>query len=159
MNKQEFLEKLRLALNGRVAPSVVTENINYYEDYINVEVRKGRSEEEVLAQLGDPRLLARTIVATHGGNQTAAGGKGADYDYDGGRSEGFREYASGEGKRFRERGNGVFRIPGWVLLILFLVVVVIVLSLVFSLVSVLLPVLLPILLVVFLVKLFRDWMN
>ena len=66
MTKQEFLEKLRLALNGKVAGNVVTENLQYYEDYINTEIRKGRSEEEVLASLGDPRLIARTIITTTG---------------------------------------------------------------------------------------------
>ena len=42
MNKQEFLEKLRLALNGKVAAGVVTENLKFYEDYINTEIRKGK---------------------------------------------------------------------------------------------------------------------
>ena len=58
MTKQEFLEKLRLALNGRVSPAQLMENLSYYEDYINTEIRKGKGEEEVLAGLGDPRLIA-----------------------------------------------------------------------------------------------------
>ena len=65
MTKQEFLEKLRLALTGNVPGSVVSENLQYYEDYINTEIRKGKSEEEVLAALGDPRLIARTIITTN----------------------------------------------------------------------------------------------
>jgi len=44
MEKQEFLDKLRLALNGRVAPEVLTDTVNYYEDYINTQVRLGKSE-------------------------------------------------------------------------------------------------------------------
>ena len=36
----------------------------YYEDYIETEIRKGSTEEEVLAQLGDPRLIAKSILAT-----------------------------------------------------------------------------------------------
>lgn len=157
MSKSEFLEKLRLALNGRVAPAVVTENINYYEDYINVEIRKGRSEEEVLAQLGDPRLIARTIVETSGGH-SASETYGAGTVHGSGR-EGHYGQADGDDGRSAGRRNRVYRIPGWVFLILFLLVAVIVLSLVFSLMSALLPVLIPILLVVFLVKLFRDWLN
>ena len=66
MNKQEFIDRLRAALNGRVSPNLVTENVNYYEDYINTEIRKGRTEEEVLETLGDPRLIARTIIETNG---------------------------------------------------------------------------------------------
>ena len=66
MNKQDFIDRLRMALNGRVSPGLVMDNVNYYEDYINTEVRKGRTEEEVLESLGDPRLIARTIIQTNG---------------------------------------------------------------------------------------------
>ena len=42
MNKQEFVDRLRMALNGRVSPGLVMDNVNYYQDYINTEIRKGR---------------------------------------------------------------------------------------------------------------------
>lgn len=148
MNKQEFLEKLRQALTGRVASSVVAENIKYYEDYINVEVRKGRSEEEVLNQLGDPRLIARTIVETSDGRRSTEGGRGSTNNH----------YVHSAGENTDSFGRGI-RIPGWMILILLLVIVMVVLSFVFSVVTALLPILLPILGVVFLVKLFRDWLN
>ena len=61
MNKQEFVDRLRMALNGRVSPGLVMDNVNYYQDYINTEIRKGRTEEEVLESLGDPRLIARFL--------------------------------------------------------------------------------------------------
>ena len=35
MNKQEFVDRLRMALNGRVSPGLVMDNVNYYQDYIN----------------------------------------------------------------------------------------------------------------------------
>ena len=79
MTKQEFLEKLRLALNGKVPANVITENIRYYEDYINTEIRKGRSEEEVLAALGDPRLIARTIITTSAQADNAGAGEYREY--------------------------------------------------------------------------------
>mgnify|MGYP003232489390 CR=1 FL=1 len=68
MNKQEFVDRLRMALNGHVSPGLVMDNVNYYQDYINTEIRKGRTEEEVLESLGDPRLIARTIIQTNGGD-------------------------------------------------------------------------------------------
>lgn len=68
MNKQEFVDRLRMALNGRVSPGLVMDNVNYYQDYINTEIRKGRTEEVVLESLGDPRLIARTIIQTNGGD-------------------------------------------------------------------------------------------
>ena len=61
MTKQEFLDSLRMALASRVSASQVEENIRYYEDYINTQMRMNRSEAEVIAELGDPRLLARSI--------------------------------------------------------------------------------------------------
>ena len=62
MTKQEFLEQLRKALGSRVSSSVVNENISYYEEYIATHVRAGKTEESVIAGLGDPRLLARSIA-------------------------------------------------------------------------------------------------
>ena len=32
MNKQEFVDRLRMALNGRVSPGLVMDNVNYYQD-------------------------------------------------------------------------------------------------------------------------------
>ena len=64
MTKFEFSEKLRKALSGRVSHVVVNENVSYYERYIDTEIKKGRSEKEVLEELGDPRLIAKTIIDT-----------------------------------------------------------------------------------------------
>ncbi|MBO6133249.1 MAG: DUF1700 domain-containing protein [Lachnospiraceae bacterium] len=62
MNKTDFLNELKDALIGVAPPQVVNDNLMYYEEYIASELQKGRDEEEVLQGLGDPRLLARTII-------------------------------------------------------------------------------------------------
>ena len=62
MSKREFLSKLEEALVYEMPPRAVTENLRYYSSYIDSEKGKGRSEEEVLDELGDPRLIARTII-------------------------------------------------------------------------------------------------
>lgn len=149
MTKREFLEKLRFALSGRVNSEVVADNISYYEDYINAEIRKGKSEEDVLEALGDPRLIARTIVET---NPSQPGGKSGGYadEEQGGR--GREEYGT-------PYGSKLFRLPLWVWLVLVIIVAVLVISAVFSILSIILPVLLPILVVLFLVKLYRDWVQ
>ena len=69
MRKEEFLQTLRRALTGDVPPGVVEENIRYYDGYIADEVRKGRNEEEVIQEIGDPRLIARTIEDTTDGTE------------------------------------------------------------------------------------------
>ena len=63
MTRIEFLQQLRQALENDLSGSVVQENVDYYNQYISDEVRKGKSEEEVLRMLGDPWILARTVIA------------------------------------------------------------------------------------------------
>lgn len=58
MTKQEFLEKLRAALGNDLSGAVVSENVNYYKQYITDEVAKGKSEKEVIDELGDPWAIA-----------------------------------------------------------------------------------------------------
>lgn len=62
MTKTEFLRILREELEGRVPHSVIQENLDYYDAYINGELGKGRDEDQVTQELGGPRLIARTIV-------------------------------------------------------------------------------------------------
>lgn len=58
MSKQEFLDTLRRALARELSESEVADNINYYWNYIEQQVHPGRVEEQVLSELGDPRLIA-----------------------------------------------------------------------------------------------------
>lgn len=143
MTKSDFLEDLKMALNGRVQPSVVADNIDYYADYINTEIRKGRSEEEVLGLLGDPRMIARTIVDTNAPQGSENRGVYAD------------EEQSGTG---RGRTAGVWRLTRFHG-VLFGLLAVLVICGVVSLFSAVLPILLPILFLMFMVKVFRDWFN
>ena len=64
MNKTEFLQQLREALDAELSSRAVEENIRYYREYISDEERKGRTEEEILNELGDPWLIAKTIIDT-----------------------------------------------------------------------------------------------
>ena len=62
MNKEDFLRGLQNALSGEVPPMVVRDNLRYYDDYIRTEIQKGRGEDQVMEELGDPRPIARTII-------------------------------------------------------------------------------------------------
>lgn len=64
MTRYEFTERLRAALSGEIPASVVEENVRFYERYISEEIAGGKREEDVLAGLGDPRLIAKTILET-----------------------------------------------------------------------------------------------
>lgn len=60
MNKIEFLNILKQALIGEVSNEIIEQNMKYYDTYIG-----SRSEEEearVIFELGDPRLIAKTII-------------------------------------------------------------------------------------------------
>ena len=62
MSKQEFLETLRKVLARELSENEVADNINYYWNYIEQQIASGKTEEQVLQELGDPRLIARTIL-------------------------------------------------------------------------------------------------
>ena len=66
MTKQEFLDELALRLREEGAERLVAENVDYYRSYIDEEVAKGRREEEVLSELGNPALIARSILDAAG---------------------------------------------------------------------------------------------
>ena len=57
MRKEEFIRELVLELKQNVSEEVILEQKRFYEEYIQSEVRGGKSEEEVIA-----RLLAKSII-------------------------------------------------------------------------------------------------
>lgn len=66
MDRGTFIETLRRALYGKIDDFTLEDHIRYYDNYICQELEKGRSEKEILEELGDPRLIARTILDTSG---------------------------------------------------------------------------------------------
>lgn len=158
MSKREFIDRLRTALNGRVSPNQVADNVSFYEDYINTEIQKGRSEREVLDSLGDPRLIAKTIAETNGRDMTGANQSAYDNGSPYRDADTQGEYGNPYTGQSDSRVKGV-RIPGWVWTLLVVLVVVFIFMAIFSVLSFLAPIIIPIIVVVFLVKLFRDWLN
>ena len=148
MTKHEFLEKLRVALSGRVTADIVTDNLHFYEDYINTEVRKGKSEEQVLSALGDPRLIAKTIVETKGESSAEEAENNTA-----------RRNVWGMGEEGQEHFRKGIRVPAVLWLVIVILIVVLILSAVFSVITAILPVILPIFLVLLAVKVFRDWIH
>ena len=61
MSKKEFLATLQEALAGQIPEEEIANQLDYYKSYIN----NSDSEKQVLEELGDPRLIARTIVASY----------------------------------------------------------------------------------------------
>ena len=66
MTKEEFLEGLKRALFSTGSQSLIEYNLDYYSSYIDGEIAKGRSMDEVMNELGDPRLIANSIKVAEG---------------------------------------------------------------------------------------------
>ncbi len=69
MTKQEFLDELRQILSGEVSSEVVMDSYRYYSTYIEDEMRMGKTEQQVIEELGRPALIARSIIAAHTGER------------------------------------------------------------------------------------------
>ena len=83
----------------------INAQLDYYDKYISDEMKKGKTEKEVLEELGDPRLIAKTIKTVNTGesiNKTSSDEN--NYNNDDYRSQG-ESYNS----RRANSGNGGFR--------------------------------------------------
>ena len=96
MRKTEFLQELKEALQGEVPASAVRENLAYYDQYITQEAASGRSEEDVIEEIGSPRLIARSIIDSSGGGAQGAGA----YE------DGNNAYSSGNDRESYEERRG-----------------------------------------------------
>jgi uncharacterized membrane protein len=60
MNKEEFLDILRQSLSGEVTNQSIEQNVRYYDGYISAQTPE--EEADIIDRLGDPRLIAKTII-------------------------------------------------------------------------------------------------
>lgn len=72
MNREEFIKILRSELKLYLEQNAIDNEIEYYDKYISDEVNKGRTEKEVIEELGDPRLIAKTIKTVNGNDEILA---------------------------------------------------------------------------------------
>lgn len=135
MNRQEFVTELRRAMSGSFSAAEIEDTADYYEDYITMQIKKGKSEEEVLRELGSPRLIAKSMKAA-GGNagarRSAVGGVG----HTTGSDAPYEEDVSFNG------GMHMFRLPMWLVLLVVLLLLLAVLTIVFRMLIALLPIIL-----------------
>ena len=126
MSKQEFLDGLRRSLASGMESQEINEHINYYSQYIDSQIRMGTSEEEVMASLGEPRLIAKTLLGMEGVETVTE-----EYVED--------ESAQDANYRYFNINGKILKIPGWLFTILVCVVSFCVLTFVFALMTRLLP--------------------
>ena len=69
MEKEEFISKLHEALLENMNEGAAMKHVNYYSNYIEEQKQKGIPEREVIENLGNPRLIAKTISDSNVGNE------------------------------------------------------------------------------------------
>lgn len=133
MTKQEFISVLQKSLGGKVSSREIASQTDYYNEYIETQIRLGRAEEDVLLELGDPRLIAKSIIAAWGS---------ASDEIKPGKEE------TGQRKRF-------FKITGWrplLVIAVFLLCIFMIFSFVLSLLPIVLPIVIPVVAILFIIR-------
>lgn len=152
MTRREFLSELRMALEGNIPVQDIEDNIRYYDNYF---AESSKSEREVCEELGDPRLIARTLIDSF----TASKGPMADFYKEQARDDYSRETrtdgAYPNGGSSEKWYDKIFR---YAMLISIAIIVIAVLIFVLKLtVTVVIPVVAIILIIKFLLDLFRRY--
>lgn len=167
MTKEEFLEGLKRALFSTGSQSLIEYNLDYYSSYIDGEIAKGRSMDEVMNELGDPRLIANSIKVAEGYSDVFVGfedevidGNAGDYK----ENSDFEFNTKGFDKDYEEshKENSAFKIYNMngksliLPLIIALAVLILVVVVIVAVFSFLAPVLLPIIAVLIVVGLIKG---
>lgn len=159
MSKYEFLNILREALEGEVTQAEIDENLLYYNNYIEEEVRKGKRESEVLQQLGEPRLIAKTIIEAYSSSAKTS----RTYTYS-------NENENNSEKKAKKRGLhaaydeqdgwdirfGRFKINTWYGKMLLIILLIIIICIIGQIAMAILPIVFPIIVIFFLVSYFTG---
>ncbi len=165
MTKQEFLDKLQESLENDLETQDVYENMRYYRSYIDDEISGGRSETDVLDELGDPWVIAQSAINMS--ENTLTPNPDDAYTYGGGNSSREERYDRSGGY---DRDGGpyggnfkMYQIDTWWKKLLVVLVIVAILCIIFAVVggimTVLGPILMPVLLILMVYRIFlrRRW--
>lgn len=141
MTKYEFLNTLRTTLENELNSNLIQDHIDYYSDYINAEVSSGRSESDVITELGDPWAIAKNIIASEETN-----------------SNSYEEYSYNSSEQ--QVSKRTYSISSWWKKLLFILgivgIVMIAFSIITGLISLIAPFIIPILIISFILKLFKK---
>lgn len=137
MKREEFLISFQEALMGAAPETVIQEHVRYYQNYIEAQMREGRMEEDILQELGNPRLLAKTIIES---SKFANGDESYASDNSGWSFQGNR--ANQNAQEQRSGARKLTKLQGWLVLLAGVVILIGVVSLVFSVLSMFAPIIL-----------------
>lgn len=165
MTKTDFLEGLQDGLRGEVAPQLIQESIEYYDRYIRESMTEGKTEEQVLEELGPVRLIVKSIIDANTG---AGRREEPQYQQDSGSTGRERQEKPGFHTDINDKGEfdvkyGKFSFNSWygklLLILLAVLVAAVVIALIIGIVMIawyLLPVIVLLVIIVILVKIFMG---
>lgn len=162
MTKREFLDTLRTQLEGELSGAQIEGHLHYYSEYISEAAAQGRTEEEVLDELGSPVFIAKTILDT-ADSARDAGSYEQTYQQNGYEDYGNNsryEESSGQHGDFFGRNvhtwNVNTKVMRWVIPIVIGIVLFLMFSLIGSIIMLVARFFIPILLVVFVISIFKK---
>lgn len=151
MTKYEFLQNLQRELSGKISVSEVQDQINYYSQYIDEEVSAGKSEQDIVSELGDPWIIAKTILGASDNEEFAR----ANTSYEAKR-------ASGKEKKEREKNAQihVFGFDSWwkkLLLLLGVIgIVMLIVGVIGGIISILAPIIIPVFVIMLVIRIVNN---
>lgn len=119
MTKNIFINELRRALAIGLSSTEIEVHVKYYNEYIAMELSKGKTEEKILEELGNPRLISKSILEA--------------------KEDG--EKQSKTDQKFETREKKLKKLPNWLITAVIIAVFLCILTLVFRLFIQLLPIL------------------
>ncbi len=133
MTKDEFMNDLRRALAVDLSSAEIEVHVKYYMDYIAMEQSKGKTENEILENLGNPRLIAKSILEAKGDGEKQANAE----------------------KKAEKMESKLRKIPSWLSIILLVVILIVFVGILLRIFVQLLPFLLIVVAIIMVVSFFR----
>ena len=147
MNKNEFLIRLKEALMTELSSQMVDEHMAFYEQYISEEIHKGRAEEEIIEELGDPWAIARNLMSMQEAKPCE------EYVY--GNEDSAYEKVESPYNSVR-----VFQVDSWWKKLLLIFAVLAILSMIFALIAgvlrLILPIAIPVIAIMFIINMWKK---
>ncbi len=156
MSKTEFLDILYNQLSGQMPEGNVAAHVQYYRNYIEDKQQKGRTETDILKELGDPRLIARTLLDTEVGAGNPQNGSTYSAIYNEADSD-YNEYDSSDSARGHVKKHSFkLDLSTWYGKVAVILIAAVVLLLLVTILGVLIPVVIVAGVIMYIVSQFRK---
>lgn len=156
MSKTEFLDILYNQLSGQMPEGSVAAHVQYYRNYIEDEQQKGRTETDILNELGDPHLIARTLLDTEVGAGNPQNGSTYSAIYNEADSD-YNEYDSSDSARGHVKKHSFkLDLSTWYGKVAVILIAAVVLLLLVTILGILIPVVIVAGVIMYIVSQFRK---